>query len=70
MPAISSQQAVSSLLKNGCQAIRQKGSHLILQGPNGKRSPIPDGKKALGIGLLLKLLRYFEIERKLFLAKI
>lgn len=61
-------RALISILENqGFQLIRQKGSHLRLEHPDGRKTTIPihSGEK-VGVGLLRKILRDTNISRSQF----
>lgn len=68
LPACTCKQVIGSLLKLGCKEVRQTGSHLILQAPNGSKSPVPVHNRVLGIGLILKILKSFEISRQQYVS--
>lgn len=70
MPKLSpirSRELTSILEKEGFQLIRQKGSHLRLEHPDGRKTTIPmhAGEK-VGVGLLRKILRDTNISRSQF----
>lgn len=70
MPKLSPIRAkdlTSILEKQGFQLIRQKGSHLRLEHPDGRKTTIPvhSGEK-VGVGLLRKILRDANISRNQF----
>lgn len=70
MPKLSpirARELVSILEKEGFQKIHQKGSHLRLVHPDGRKTTIPmhSGEK-VGVGLLRKILRDTNISRSQF----
>lgn len=64
---ISSKELIKLLEKQGFKVVYQKGSHVRLKHPNGKRTTVPmhSGEK-VGIGLLRKILRDVDISRDKF----
>ena len=70
MPKLSpirAQKLISILQKQGFEKVHQKGSHLRLKHPDGRKTTIPvhSGEK-VGVGLLRKILRDTNIERVQF----
>lgn len=64
---IKAKDLTSILKKEGFQLVRQKGSHLRLEHPDGRKTTIPihSGEK-VGVGLLRKILRDANISRSQF----
>lgn len=55
---IGSSKLIKILLKEGFVKVRQKGSHVRLEHPNGRKTSIPiHSGENVGIGLLRKILR-------------
>lgn len=68
MPSLTANEILRSLHRLGCVTVRQTGSHVLLQAPNGERRIIPQhNKKVIGIGGLCKVLSVFGIDRAEFL---
>lgn len=70
MPKLSPIRAktlISILEKEGFELIRQRGSHLRLEHPDGRKTTVPvhSGEK-VGVGLLRKILRDANISRNEF----
>lgn len=70
MPKLSPIRArdlIRILEKLGFEQVRQKGSHLRMKHPNGRRTTIPihSGEK-VGVGLLTKILRDVNVSRQEF----
>lgn len=64
---ISARELIKILEKQGFQIVHQKGSHVRLKNPDGRRTTVPmhSGEK-VGVGLLRKILRDVNISRKEF----
>lgn len=64
---IGSRQLVAILKKIGFVEIHQKGSHLRLEHPNGRKTivPIHSGEN-IGVGLLSKILKDTNLSRQEF----
>lgn len=64
---INSKDLIKILQKQGFEVIRQKGSHVRLEHPDGRKTTIPmhAGEK-VGVGLLRKILRDTIISRSEF----
>ncbi|MEA3543631.1 MAG: type II toxin-antitoxin system HicA family toxin [Thermodesulfobacteriota bacterium] len=64
-PALSGKQLVRILNKFGFETIRIKGSHHFLRHSDGRTTAIPvHANETLGIGILNKILRDCEIDKK------
>ncbi len=71
LPSLTSSDVFRSLGRLGCKPIRQHGRNVMLEAPNGQRSPMPQhGKHVIGIGLLLKALRALGIKQRDFYANL
>jgi predicted RNA binding protein YcfA (HicA-like mRNA interferase family) len=58
---------VAALSRAGFEVARTKGSHHLLQPPDGRRTVVPvHASEDVGPGLLLKILRQCEITREEF----
>jgi len=64
---INSSKLIKILQRLGFTILRQKGSHVRMSHPDGKKTTIPihSGEK-IGVGLLRKILRDANISRKEF----
>ena len=62
---VSAKDLISLLQKLGFRRIHQKGSHVRMEHPDGRKTTIPvhSGEK-IGVGLLRKILRDANISRK------
>ena len=62
---VNAKNLLSLLEKQGFRKIHQKGSHVRMEHPNGRKTTIPvhSGEK-IGVGLLRKILRDANISRK------
>ncbi len=62
------EKVIKALEKAGFFAIRQKGSHIFLQHPDGRTTVVPYHKgEDIGIGLLRKIMRDARMSREEFL---
>lgn len=63
-PSLTGKQLISLLKKKGFIAIRQQGSHVFLQHPDGRATvaPVHSGE-TIGPGLLSKVLRDVEMTK-------
>jgi predicted RNA binding protein YcfA (HicA-like mRNA interferase family) len=58
LPTRSAQDVLLLLKRKGFVAVRQSGSHVILQHPDGRRTTVPVHKgRDLGRGLLRQIMR-------------
>ncbi|MBI1814909.1 MAG: type II toxin-antitoxin system HicA family toxin [Deltaproteobacteria bacterium] len=58
LPTRSAQDVLLLLKRKGFVAVRQSGSHVILQHPDGRRTTVPVHKgRNLGRGLLRQIMR-------------
>jgi predicted RNA binding protein YcfA (HicA-like mRNA interferase family) len=58
LPTRSAQDVLLLLKRKGFVAVRQSGSHVILQHPDGRRTTVPVHKgRDLGPGLLRQIMR-------------
>jgi predicted RNA binding protein YcfA (HicA-like mRNA interferase family) len=63
-PSITGKQLIALLKKKGFLAIRQKGSHVFLQHPDGRSTVVPiHSGETIGPGLLSKILKDAEMTR-------
>ena len=64
---INSKELIGILQKLGFEKVHQKGSHIRLKHPDGRRTTVPihSGEK-VGVGLLRKILRDSGISRSDF----
>lgn len=64
---ISSKQLINILEKQGFEVVHQKGSHVRLKHPDGRRTTVPmHSGENVGVGLLRKILRDSNISRDEF----
>lgn len=67
-PRLTGQQVIAALRKAGFEVLRIKGSHHFVSHPDGRRTVIPVHRgEIIGPGLMLKILRDCDIDRKQFL---
>jgi predicted RNA binding protein YcfA (HicA-like mRNA interferase family) len=58
LPALTGQQIIAVLRRHGFDVVRQSGSHLILNSPDGRRTTVPlHAGRDLGRGLLRQIMR-------------
>ncbi|MBL7191638.1 type II toxin-antitoxin system HicA family toxin [bacterium] len=57
LPIITSRQLINALQRAGFIIHHQKGSHIYLKHPDGRRTGIPFHKKDIGKGLLRTILK-------------
>ncbi|MBI2595591.1 type II toxin-antitoxin system HicA family toxin [Candidatus Daviesbacteria bacterium] len=64
---INAKELIKILQKKGFEVIHQKGSHVRLRYPDGRKTTVPmhAGEK-IGVGLLRKILRDVNISRSEF----
>jgi len=64
-PSLTGKQIIAILKKKGFLAIRQKGSHLFMQHPDGRATVVPiHAGETIGPGLLSKILKDVEITKE------
>jgi predicted RNA binding protein YcfA (HicA-like mRNA interferase family) len=62
LPVLSGQEVVAVLVKHGFAVLRQKGSHVRLAHPDGRKITVPVHQgQEVGRGLLRKILRDCEL---------
>ena len=58
LPALTGQQVLAVLHRQGFVAVRQSGSHVILRHADGRRTTVPvHARRTLGRGLLRQIMR-------------
>ena len=68
LPALTGKQIISIFKSIGFVTIRQKGSHVFLQHPDGRTTVVPvHSGETIGPGLLAKILNDVEISREALL---
>ena len=68
LPSLSGKQIVKALGKAGFHVLRQKGSHVYLQHPDGRATIVPLHKgESVSRGLLSAILKDADLNRKEFL---
>jgi predicted RNA binding protein YcfA (HicA-like mRNA interferase family) len=64
-PSLTGKQLISLLKKKGFLAVRQKGSHVFLQHPDGRATVVPiHSGETVGPGLLAKILKDVEMTKE------
>ncbi|MCD4706655.1 MAG: type II toxin-antitoxin system HicA family toxin [Candidatus Sabulitectum sp.] len=64
-PALSGKKLIRILKQSEFEVIRIKGSHNFLRHPDGRTTTVPvHSNEILGIGILSKILRDCELEKK------
>lgn len=64
VPSLTGKQIISILKKQSFIVVRQKGSHVFLQHPDGRGTVVPvHSGETIGSGLLSKILRDVEMTR-------
>ena len=67
LPRVSGDEMTKALVKIGFSVVRTRGSHRILQHPDGRVTVVPThAGEAIGPGLLLKILADCELTRDQF----
>ena len=62
LPVVSGKKLLNILLKNGCIALRKKGSHVFVQNTNQRGTVIPiHGNEDLGKGLIKSILNDLDL---------
>jgi predicted RNA binding protein YcfA (HicA-like mRNA interferase family) len=62
LPVLSGQEVVAVLVKHGFAVLRQRGSHVRLAHPDGRKITVPVHQgQEVGRGLLRKILRDSEL---------
>jgi predicted RNA binding protein YcfA (HicA-like mRNA interferase family) len=68
LPSLTGEDVIKALEKAGFKPIRQKGSHVYLQHPDGRATVVPVHKgESIGRGLLGAIIRDAEMSREDFL---
>jgi predicted RNA binding protein YcfA (HicA-like mRNA interferase family) len=68
LPRVTGREVVAALRKTGFEVVRIKGSHHLLQHPDGRGTVVPvHAGETIGPGLLAAILRDCEIERNDFI---
>jgi predicted RNA binding protein YcfA (HicA-like mRNA interferase family) len=63
-PSLTGKQLIALLKKKGFLSIRQKGSHLFMQHPDGRATVVPvHSGETIGPGLLSKILKDVEMTK-------
>lgn len=69
LPTLTGEEVVKALTQAGFVAVRQRGSHVVMQHPDGRSTVVPVHQgEDLGRGILSKILRDTEIRREEFIA--
>lgn len=67
LPVLNARQVIAALKTAGFEVVRQKGSHVRLQHPDGRVVPDHRGQD-IGRGLLRKILRDADLTRDEFVS--
>jgi predicted RNA binding protein YcfA (HicA-like mRNA interferase family) len=63
-PSLTGKQLIALLKKKGFLSIRQKGSHVFMQHPDGRATVVPvHSGETIGPGLLSKILKDVEMTK-------
>jgi len=63
-PSLTGKQLIALLKKKGFLSIRQKGSHVFMQHPDGRATVVPvHSGETIGPGLIAKILKDVEMTR-------
>ena len=69
MPRVTGAHVVRSLENVGFNAIRMRGSHVIMQHPDGRATVVPvHGNETIGSGLMSKIQKDVGIDRERFIG--
>ncbi len=69
LPVRNAHQVIAALKTAGFEVVRQRGSHVRLQHPDGRVVTVPDHRgQDIGRGLLRKILRDADLTRDEFVA--
>lgn len=69
LKVLPSDKVIKILTKIGFQKIRQKGSHVFLSHPDGRKTVVPVHKgEEIGRGMLRKIIKDAELTREDFLG--
>jgi predicted RNA binding protein YcfA (HicA-like mRNA interferase family) len=69
LPVLQAREVIGALQRAGFVSVRQRGSHIRLQHPEGRLVTVPNHPgQDIGRGLLRKILRDAELTRDDFLA--
>ncbi len=67
LPLLSGIELIKILKKMGFNEVRQKGSHVYMQHPDGRATTVPVHSGIdVGRGLLKRILNEIEVDRDLF----
>lgn len=67
LPRPTGQAVVRALTRARFEVVRQRGSHVFLQHPDGRTTVVPvHSGEALGPGIISKILRDIELSREEF----
>jgi len=63
-PSLTGKQIIALLKKKGFLAVRQRGSHVFMQHPDGRATVVPvHSGETIGTGLLSKILKDVEMTK-------
>lgn len=69
LPQVKPAELCSFLKKLGFADVRQVGSHIIFQHPDGRRTTVAIHNKPISIGTFLSILREINLKRDEFLKR-
>jgi predicted RNA binding protein YcfA (HicA-like mRNA interferase family) len=68
LPSLTGEEVIRVLMSGGFQVMRQRGSHVSLRHPDGRRTVVPVHRgEDMGRGLFNKILRDAALSREEFL---
>ena len=68
LPSLTGEEIAKALVKAGFHVLRQRGSHVYLQHPDGRATVVPIHKgETVGRGLLRKIMHDVDLGREEFL---
>lgn len=71
LPALKARELITALERLGFYKVRQKGSHIFFQHPDGRTTLVPCHKgEDIGRGLLRQIIREIEISPDEFLESL
>lgn len=69
MPRTTGLHVVQALKKIGFEVARQRGSHVFLKHPDGRRAVVPvHGGETLGVGLISKIQKDVGLDKEAFIG--
>ena len=69
LPILTSSEVIRALERVGFQAVRQRGSHVVLRHPDGRRTVVPAHQgHDIDRGLLVSILKDASLSQSQFIA--